>query len=116
MQCDSGCGECCGPVIVTEAEYQAVRRFAQDRGIKPKRQGTTCPFYQEGGCAVYSVRPFACRLFGHVAEMPCPRGYNVDIPSDVGKKAVLSNGRPVRLLHELVLEQNPCLTLEGLFT
>jgi len=114
MQCDSGCGECCGPLLVTELEYQAVRTFAQRKGLVPKKQGLTCPFYQEGSCTVYEVRPFACRLFGHVEEMPCPRGYNVNISSEVGKRAVLSNGRPTRMLHELLIEQNPMLTLEGM--
>jgi hypothetical protein len=113
MQCDPGCGDCCGPVIVTEVEYQAVRSFAQKRSLLPVKQGLTCPFYQGGTCTVYEVRPFACQLFGHIEELPCSRGYNVNISSEVGGKAAMRNGRPTRMLHELLLEHNPMLTLEG---
>ena len=113
MQCDPGCGECCGPVLVTEREYEAVRTYIKAKGLVAKAQGMTCPFYQEGTCTVYSVRPFACQLFGHVEEMPCPRGYNVNISSEAGRRAVLSRGEPTRLLHELLIEQNPMLTLKG---
>lgn len=27
-----------------------------------------CPNYRDGGCGIYDVRPFSCRLFGHVRE------------------------------------------------
>jgi len=27
-----------------------------------------CPNYGDGGCGIYAVRPFSCRLFGHVRE------------------------------------------------
>lgn len=115
MQCDSGCGECCGVVPVTEVEYQTVRIYIKERGVKLVAQGETCPLFQDGTCTVYEVRPFACRLFGHVEEMPCPKGYNTNISSEAGKEAVLRNGQVTRVLHELLVEENPGLTMKGMF-
>lgn len=33
-----------------------------------KALGQVCPFYKDGGCSVYSVRPCQCRLF-HCGRM-----------------------------------------------
>jgi len=110
MQCDSGCGHCCGLAPATEAEFQKVKRYVTAKGIVPVDQGVKCPFYQNGTCAVYEVRPFACQLFGHSARMPCSRGYNVNIDPVVAKRLVQLNGQPVRLLHELL----PNLDIEKL--
>ena len=99
MQCDKGCGECCGPVLCKQHEYDRVVEYAQQNGIEPKRQGETCPWYQDGGCKVYPVRPFICRLFGHSEDLVCSRGYNVNIPKLLEKRATASYGKPETLLH-----------------
>lgn len=105
MKCDTGCGECCGPVLCNENEYQAVIGYARNRGIVPIRQGVTCPFYQNGGCSVYEVRPHVCRLFGHTPRLNCCKGYNTNVPE--GRLArierdYLKRGTPGRMLHEAV--------------
>lgn len=105
MQCDPGCGKCCGPVLCSEDEYAAVARHVRERGITPKRQGPdVCPFYQNGSCAVYEVRPVPCQLFGHIPSMTCCKGYNVNVSKKqerriMARYASARRGEP-RTLHE----------------
>jgi uncharacterized protein len=102
MQCDDGCGECCGVVPCTETEFQRVRRYVVENGIIPTENELTCPLYQNGKCTVYTVRPLACRLFGHVVGMGCPHGYNTNIPERDAARMVRANGEVRRLLHEVI--------------
>lgn len=104
MQCDTGCGECCGVVPATETEFRAVERFIAEQGITPAAHTDgTCPFYQNGGCRIYPVRPLVCRLFGHAADplMTCPRGYNVNVPERDVVRMLRANGKTTHVLHEL---------------
>jgi Fe-S-cluster containining protein len=84
MHCDAGCGECCG---IVPAEHS----------------DGTCPFYQNGGCAIYPVRPLVCRLFGHSGDplMTCPRGYNVNVAERDVVRMLIANGKTTHVLHEL---------------
>ena len=106
MQCDAGCGECCGPVMCSHSEFDRIDAYAKANGIEPKRQGTRCPFYQDGTCKVYDVRPFICRLFGHCGDMVCCKGYNVNIPPDVEDRVMAGYVQDIRrqggprMLHE----------------
>jgi Fe-S-cluster containining protein len=100
MRCDDGCGECCGLVPATETEFQRIGRYATEHGIQPVDQAETCPWFQGGKCSVYPVRPLACRLFGHVPGMPCPKGYNTNIPERDAHRMVRANGMSSRILHE----------------
>ena len=102
MKCDTACGDCCGMVPVTETEFRRVERFAKKKNITPIDQGVTCPFYQEGTCKVYEVRPLICALFGHSVRMECTRGYNTNVPEEEILRRVRSNGSPTKVLHELV--------------
>lgn len=106
MQCDEGCGECCGPVMVTETEFQRVARYAKEHGIVPvaNPDGITCPFFLEGTCKVYAVRPMICKAYGHsdVPTLTCPRGYNVNVPSEQVDRMLRANGEPTRFLFELL--------------
>lgn len=104
MRCDTGCGECCGVAPATEAEYRRALMVARSKKLVLKRQGAACPFYQEGTCQIYDARPFACRLFGHVRGMVCVRGYNTNIQDHEGKRMVMNNGMPTRVLHEVLVE------------
>ena len=112
MKCDQGCGECCGPAPATENEYRRVLAVAKAKGIVPIRQGITCPFYQEGTCSIYEARPLACRIFGHLRAMPCSRGYNTNIPDDMGRRIVFKNGTPQRVLHEALIDAGIVTTIE----
>jgi hypothetical protein len=73
MRCDRDCDLCCGFVPCSATEFDDVMAFARANGIEPRQQGMTCPFH--------TVRPFTCRLFGHVdeASLTCPRGHNTNI-------------------------------------
>lgn len=106
MRCDDGCGECCGIVGCSSHEFVQVSRVVKARGIKPVRQGSTCPLFLGGRCSVYEVRPACCRVFGHTPELTCPRGYNVATPPEHVKAHMatsLRGGiRSARFLHELV--------------
>ncbi len=102
MQCDDNCGECCGPVMVTQPELDAIRAYMTEHNIKPVAQGVTCPLYQGGKCSVHPVRPKLCQAFGHTREMTCPRGYNTNVPDHVIRQWLIANGRPVALLHQLL--------------
>jgi Fe-S-cluster containining protein len=113
MRCDTGCGECCGPVPVTAAELNRVRVHAAAKGVTPKKQGIACPFYQEGQCAVHEVRPLLCRTFGHVPRMTCPRGYNVNISSN-RERQLFSGYKAEHMLHELLLPLYPEMTLKDI--
>jgi Fe-S-cluster containining protein len=85
MICEKNCGLCCGIVAVTKEEYGFVQAYIAKHGITPQRQGSTCPFYQAGVCAVYPARPSTCILFGHVPEMQCPKGHSTLVIGDPNK-------------------------------
>ena len=116
MQCDKGCGDCCGPAPATEHEYKKAIHVAKAKKLVLKHQGLTCPFYQEGTCAIYDARPLACRLYGHLKDMQCSRGYNTNISDDAGRKAILKNGFPTRILHEVLVEFGIVATLDDALT
>jgi Fe-S-cluster containining protein len=105
IQCDKNCGECCGPVLCQEWEFKQVKNYVEKNNIKPVEQGEICPFYQDGKCKVYPVRPHSCRLFGHCEGLTCCKGYNVNIPKDQEDRIMslyLDQGTPTRYLHEIL--------------
>jgi Fe-S-cluster containining protein len=101
MECKTNCGECCGPVLCKEHEFQAVKELAAKKGISPVKQGSTCPWYQQGTCQVYEERPFICNLFGHSPKLVCPHGFNQNILPSLEKRLAKQYGKPTRLLHEI---------------
>lgn len=105
MRCDEGCGACCGIAPTTETEFRRIERYVKEQGITPIHHSDDeeqCPLYQDGKCTVYAVRPLICRIFGHSDRLQCERGYNVDVAQREIDRMVGANGRPTRLLHELV--------------
>lgn len=115
MRCDAGCGQCCGPAPMTEAEYRKVLHVIKAKAITLKHQGLTCPLYLDGACSIYDARPFACRFFGHVPELQCARGYNVNVPQSVAAKFVRKSGPPNRVTHDLLVTLGVCASLEDAF-
>lgn len=86
FQCKEGCYDCCGPVQLSRLEYtrcvQASGRTAKE--VRQQMQSNLkqgiyeCPLLdpKTKKCAVYTVRPAICRLFGVVkGELLCPHGY-----------------------------------------
>lgn len=114
MQCDKGCGACCTLVMCHEDEFQNIVEFIQARGIVPRKQGITCPLYQDGTCTVYEHRPWICQMMGHTKELECSRGYNRNIPTTVERKLAKKymNVPPTRILHELLGEGWQSLLLQ----
>jgi Fe-S-cluster containining protein len=104
MRCDNGCGDCCGPVPVTDAEFERVERYAKSHGIEPKahEHEGTCPMFQDGRCVVYEARPMICVAFGHLPELECSRGYNRNVKRRDVDRALASGGERTRLLHEMI--------------
>jgi hypothetical protein len=80
----NGCGAWCGPVTARPEEVKRIRRYVKENGIEWRapelEEGTisfACGFLRpqaDGSytCAVHPVRPWACRAFGVIKEMPCP--------------------------------------------
>ena len=60
------------PAPESEVRQVLVAGFAQFRG-DGANLGAACPFLHQGRCAVYPVRPMACRRF-IVYEIPCAKG------------------------------------------
>jgi uncharacterized protein len=71
--CDGSCWKSCGPIWVFEGEWDRVKRHAGSRRTT-MRPEEMCPLLTPTHrCAVYSVRPYLCRLWGTVKELACPR-------------------------------------------
>lgn len=101
MRCDDHCGECCGIVPCKDHDFKAVVEYAREHGVEPQRQGVTCPWYQQGRCQVYPVRPYVCRLFGHVERLVCCKGYNANIAPGLEKRLNKQYGKTTKTLHEV---------------
>lgn len=56
--CEECGGACCGIIPFSRWEWSQ---------IEDKRQavGASCPYLEDGRCAIYNKRPIICRLFGH---------------------------------------------------
>lgn len=67
------CGRCCGPVCASPDEIRVLQAFMDRYGVEAKQQGLLCPFLRPSGCAIYSVRPLLCRMFGHSPDLRCTR-------------------------------------------
>lgn len=97
----NGCGACCGPVTARPEEVKRIRRYMRENDVSwqshPVEEGTisfACGFLrpQDDGsyqCAVHSVRPWACRAFGVIKEMPCPLFPEAAVTSVPRQQAVL---------------------------
>ena len=77
--CDSCIGQeveqaCCTIVKVRPQEAKRIKRYTEDNDIHwIKGEGIQCGFAQDGKCNIYDVRPWVCRAFGVVKQLPCSR-------------------------------------------
>lgn len=92
--CVAGCAACCcQPIPLSLAESMGIQVFLKE--VTPVYPATAsekpeeplpwqCPFLVSGNCAIYPVRPFACRRF-LVFSHPCASGEDPVItrPGDV---------------------------------
>ena len=105
MKCDK-CGRCCSIVFCSKAEYGLVQQYAEKHSITPLKQGVTCPYFIDNSCAVYPVRPYLCKLFGHTHELRCANGHNKNI----------STGKVAFLNEEHIPRQNAVCLHEAVYT
>ena len=68
--CKKGCSFCCYvPVEITQVEARYIASETGKNLIEltenktKKRDGSPCPFLNNGVCSIYRVRPLACRVF-----------------------------------------------------
>ena len=91
LMCTEGCYECCknfGVPSRTKVEDERLQTFFREHSMQPgEAKGHTCPYLDEslseGGCSIYPVRPFICRLYGTSPNYSCKMGV-----------------KPLNLLHE----------------
>lgn len=97
--CAAGCAACCNqPIPLSLAESMGIQLFLREvdpifsAAEKPEESPPwRCPFLVSGICAVYPVRPFACRRF-LVFSHPCTAGEDplATRPEDVHKPSAAS--------------------------
>lgn len=65
---------CCTIVRVRPEEAKRIRHYIRDNGVEwQQAAGIQCGFAREGNvCAIYDVRPWVCRAYGVVKQLPCP--------------------------------------------
>lgn len=79
------CGECCGPIPISKAEFEAISKAI--RGMPPEkrealkaqaRSDLTCILHdtESKACSVYEARPEICRMFGHYKGLACHKNYS----------------------------------------
>jgi Fe-S-cluster containining protein len=73
VNCKGLCQESCGPIAMTEFEYDRLMEKAKNPLTISDDDGT-CSMLKDGRCSVYEVRPLICRLWGLTKEMECPHG------------------------------------------
>jgi Fe-S-cluster containining protein len=89
----TACGLCCGPATATREEAKRIKRYLKDTGNSWVAPDNTDPLRcgflrdnQDGtfSCGTYPYRPWVCRAFGVVKQMPCqffPEDAVVDYPA-----------------------------------
>lgn len=74
LACQQRCQESCGPIEMSEAEWERIAARIGNQDLSCDAQTLTCPLLVEGQCSVYPVRPMICRLWGLTEAMRCPHG------------------------------------------
>jgi Fe-S-cluster containining protein len=76
VECKGLCQESCGPISMTYAEAQIIRRAMPNRELPVfNKEKAQCSFLGEDGkCRGYEVRPLVCRLYGSIPALQCEHG------------------------------------------
>lgn len=75
FECEPGCNECCGPILMCKTEWA---KFKEHKQIE--KDSLDCPYLADGKCSEYENRPFVCRIFGAMdgaipeRRLECPKG------------------------------------------
>ena len=104
--CRQGCGNCClrPKIPINELEIMGISWFVSNKLDETKKaivkdqvfkqnESAKCPFLVEMRCAIYPVRPLACRMF-YIFGQPC--GENEDV-SETRVTAIWTNSRMLGL-------------------
>lgn len=102
----NNCGECCGPVPISQAEYVRILKYCTDNKIKPIENSIfECIFRDNKNkiCLIYPVRPSLCKIFGVAKDMECVNGntYEIDMIDYINKDGVKNLKNLVKLKKEL---------------
>ena len=106
LACRVGCDACCrfGDVTVTPIEALRIAEEicgAERTGVMGRigREGGSCPFLDDGRCAIHRVRPFHCRARNSLDVEACRSIVSTDTtPASV--PASIAHERPVLLARE----------------
>lgn len=83
--CPDDCSECCTAVYPSIAEEANIRIYLlrQHKKFVPFNHDITkkCPYLEDGLCAIYSVRPLMCRLYGVADGWLCPKAKGDKMPA-----------------------------------
>lgn len=78
LDCRGLCADSCGPIEMSVAERQRIKRAGVDLVPYDQMMATSCwvcpALSPLGRCTIYDIRPMICRLWGIVESMPCPHG------------------------------------------
>ena len=88
--------------------FKAITAYAACHNITPIRQGLTCPWHQNGCCAVYEVRPFICRRFGHTQNLLCRHGGKFTLWSPGKARSELARERELARTSGIVYLHQAC--------
>lgn len=77
IDCQGFCEESCGPIVVGSKEAAAMKAAAGGKPLTVSGEAT-CGYLKGGRCSVYKARPFICRMWGVVPELPCPWGCHAE--------------------------------------
>jgi hypothetical protein len=93
FECKPGCADCCGPVPFGKSEYAKIPEPVLAEGIG-------CPYIGDGGCSIYEVRPFLCRIYGTVEDLKCPHGCGPEKLFDV------SEGKTMLAYYKILMRED----------
>jgi uncharacterized protein len=80
--CKKNCDACCQySPRAANIEIDRLKRILPMKNIPYCEYKTVpCPYYKDGGCSIYDVRPLVCRLYGVTSSpnLTCVKGYSIE--------------------------------------